>query len=140
MTWSPDGPVRSFEPTRSAPGHPVVAGSIIIFMSEPAVDTREVEPTLSGPRQRWDLFESLCGARIRAGDAAWAAGLSPTARLALVDDLLTTIRAARVAAGDWQALDDRAWRATLAERRLQVRAFRSLDEGMHGTGDLADAG
>lgn len=109
-------------------------------MSEPAADTRDAEPVLSGPLQRWDLFESLCGPRIRAGDTAWAKGLSPAARLAVVDDLLTTIRAARVAAGDWQALDDRAWRATLAERRLHVRAFRSLDEELHGTGDLADAG
>lgn len=140
MTWSPDGPARSFESTRSAPGHPVDAGSIINPISEPAVDTGEVESTLSGPRQRWDLFESLCGARIRAGDAAWAAGLAPTARLALVDALLTTIRSARVAAGDWQALDDRAWHATLAERRVHVRPFRSLDDEMHGTGDLADAG
>lgn len=35
-------------------------------------------------------------------------------------------------------LDDRAWHATLAERRLHVNAFRHLDEEMHGTGDLAD--
>lgn len=98
------------------------------------------ETNLSGPRQRWDVFETLCGARIRARDAAWAAGLSAAARLALADDLLTTIRAVRVAAGDWQAVDDRAWRETLAARTLQVRAFRRLDEVADGTGPAADAG
>lgn len=44
------------------------------------------ETNLSGPRQRWDVFETLCGARIRARDAAWAAGLSAAARLALAVD------------------------------------------------------
>jgi hypothetical protein len=92
------------------------------------------------PRERWQTFESLCGERVRAGDAAWAAGLSPAARLAVADDLLTTIRAARVAAGDWQAVDDRAWRETLEARELQLRAFRRLDEVAHGTGPVADAG
>ena len=94
---------------------------------------------VSGILQRWKLFESLCGDRVRAHDAAWAVGLSPAARLAVADDLLTTIRAARVAAGDWQALDDRAWRETLDDRNLQVAAFRRLDEVRHGTGPVADA-
>jgi hypothetical protein len=86
------------------------------------------------------MFESLCGEMTRARDAAWAAGLTPAARLAVADDLLTTIRAVRVAAGDWQAVDDRAWRETLAERTLQVHAFRRLDEVTDGTGPMANAG
>jgi hypothetical protein len=85
------------------------------------------------------LFEALCGDRVRAHDAAWAARLSPAARLAVADDLLTTIRAVRVAAGDWQAVDDRAWRATLDERNLHLAAFRRLDEVTHGTRPVADA-
>ncbi len=89
---------------------------------------------------RWDLFEAICGDRVRAGDAAWAASLSPAERLAVADDLLTTIRAVRVAAGDWQAVDDRAWCETLAERDRQVAAFRRLDEVTDGSGPVADAG
>lgn len=77
---------------------------------------------------------------MRASDVAWAAGLSPAARVAVADDLLTTIRAVRVAAGDWHEVDDRAWRETLDERNLLVSAFRRLDEVTHGTGPLADAG
>lgn len=99
------------------------------------------EPALAGPyRRRWDLFEAICGDRVRAGDAAWAAALSPAERLAVADDLLTTIRAVRVAAGDWRAVDDRAWCETLAERNRQVAAFRRLDEVTHGTSPVADAG
>lgn len=91
-------------------------------------------------QRRWDLFEAICGDRVRAGDAAWAASLSPAERLAVADDLLTTIRGVRVAAGDWQAVDDRAWCETLAERDRQVAAFRRLDEVTHGSGPVADAG
>lgn len=91
-------------------------------------------------QRRWDLFEAICGDRVRAGDAAWAASLSPAERLAVADDLLTTIRDVRVAAGDWQAVDDRAWCETLAERDRQVAAFRRLDEVTHGSGPVADAG
>jgi hypothetical protein len=98
------------------------------------------EPALASPdRRRWDLFEAICGDRVRAGDAAWAAALSPAGRLAVADDLLTTIRAVRVAAGDWRAVDDRAWRETLAERDRQVAAFRPLDAVTHGSGPVADA-
>jgi hypothetical protein len=93
-----------------------------------------------GPLQRWGVFETLCGKAIRAQDAAWAARLSPEARLAVSDDLLTTIRATRAAAGDWQAVDNQAWRETLAHRKLQVMAFRRLDEVTLGTASVADAG
>lgn len=91
-------------------------------------------------RRRWELFEAICGDRMRASDAAWAAALSPAERLAVADDLLTTIRAVRLAAGDWHAVDDRAWCETLAERDRHVAAFRRLDEVTHGSGPVADAG
>lgn len=91
-------------------------------------------------QRRWDVFEAICGDRVRAGDVAWAASLSPAERLAVADDLLSTIRAVRVAAGDWQAVDDRAWCETLTERDRQVAAFRRLDEVTHGSGPVADAG
>jgi len=77
-------------------------------------------------QRRWDLFEAICGERVRAGDAAWAASLSPAERLAVADDLLTTIRAVRVAAGDWQAVDDRAWCETLAGRPQDEQDIRGL--------------
>ncbi len=109
-------------------------------MSDFADSHAAADPATPGHRQRWELFETLCGERIRARDAEWADRLSPADRVAVADDLLTTIRAARVAAGDWQAVDDRAWRETLAERILQVKAFRRLDEVTHGTGPVADAG
>jgi hypothetical protein len=94
----------------------------------------------ASPRQRWELFEQLCGDRARASDTAWARSLPPAERLAVVDDLLMTVRSARVAAGDWQHVDDLAWRETLNERLLQVQAFRRLDEAMRGTGTVANAG
>ena len=61
-------------------------------------------------------------------------------RLAVVDDLFVTVRAARRAAGDWQQVDDLAWQATLKARMLEVEAFRRLDEATHGSSPLADAG
>ena len=102
-------------------------------------------PISVSPRQRWQLFEQLCGARVRASDEAWARGLSPADRLAVVDDLFLSVRAARLAAGDWLSVDAAAWQETLHERMRQVRAFRRLDEARHdeaprGTGTLADAG
>jgi len=59
--------------------------------------------------------------------------------LAVVDDLLGTIRAARIAAGDWQQVDDRAWRETLSDRIRQVEAFKRFDEANRGTRPVADA-
>ena len=58
----------------------------------------------------------------------------------MVDDLLMTVRSARVTAGDWQQVDDLAWRETLNERLVQVQAFHRLDEAMRGTGTVANAG
>ncbi len=118
-----------------------VAADILGCMTNIDDSGKVAEPALTSPyRRRWDLFEAICGDRVRADDAAWAAALSPAERLAVADDLLTTIRAVRVAAGDWEAVDNRAWCETLAERDRQVAAFRRLDEVTHGTGPVADAG
>ena len=95
---------------------------------------------LASPRQRWELFEQLYGDRARASDTAWALSLLPAERLAVVDDLLMTVRSARVAAGDWQHVDDLAWRETFNERLVQVQAFHRLDEAMRGTGTVGNAG
>jgi len=92
------------------------------------------------PRRRWELFEQLCGDRARASDTEWARSLLPAERLAAVDDLLMTVRSARVAAGDWQHVDDLAWHETLNERLMQVQAFHRLDEAMRGAGTVANAG
>ena len=117
------------------------AGGILSHMTNIDESGKVAKLARAFPNQRrWDLFEAICGERVRAGDAAWAATLSPAERLAVADDLLTTIRAVRVAAGDWQAVDDRAWCETLAERNRQVAAFRRLDEVTHGSGPVADAG
>lgn len=94
----------------------------------------------ASPRGRWEAFESLCGDRARASDAAWARGLSPVQRLAVVDDLFVTVRAARCRAGDWSLVDALAWRQTLDDRIRQVEAFRRFDEASGGTSPVADAG
>ena len=86
-----------------------------------------------------ELFEQLCGEKVRASDAAWVHGLLPAERVAVADDLFVTVRAARVAAGDWQQVDDRAWQETLSDRIHQVRAFRRYDEALRGSSPLADA-
>lgn len=88
---------------------------------------------MHAPRQDWSLFEAVWGDRVAASDAAWAAGLTPDARLAVVDDLFATVRAARLAGGDWAAVDEQAWKAALDERLAMVQAFRSLDEVRRGT-------
>jgi hypothetical protein len=65
-------------------------------------DSKVVEPALTSPyRRRWDLFEAICGERVRAHDAAWAAALPPVERLAVADDLLTTIRAVLTCPHEW---------------------------------------
>lgn len=43
------------------------------------------------------VFEQLYGDRARASDTVWARSLLPAERLAVVDDLLMTVRSARVA-------------------------------------------
>ncbi|NQW46538.1 MAG: hypothetical protein HQ464_02085 [Planctomycetes bacterium] len=97
-------------------------------------------PQPLAPQQRWQLFEQLCGNRVRASDASWACGLSPAERLAVTDDLFVTVRAARVAAGDWHQVDDRNWQESLRDRLRQVRAFQRFDKVARGTSPLADAG
>ena len=102
------------------------------------VDDNPTEPL--APTHRWQLFEQLCGEKVRASDAAWVHGLLPAERVAVADELFVTVRAARVAAGDWQQVDARAWQETLSDRIQQVRAFRRYDEALRGTSSLADAG
>jgi len=97
-------------------------------------------PDTLAPQQRWQLFDQLCGDRVRASDASWACGLSPTERLAVTDDLFVTVRAARVAAGDWHQVDDRNWQESLRDRLRQVQAFQRFDKVTRGTSPLADAG
>ena len=91
------------------------------------------------PTHRWQLFEQLYGTKVRTSDAAWVRGLLPAERVAVADDLFVTVRAARVAAGDWQQVEARAWQETLSDRIQQVRAFRRYDEALRGTSPLADA-
>jgi hypothetical protein len=102
------------------------------------VDDNPTEPLV--PTHRWQLFEQLCGEKVRASDAAWVHGLLPAERVAVAEDLFVTVRAARVAAGDWQQVEARAWQETLSDRIQQVRAFRRYDEALRGTSPLADAG
>lgn len=101
-----------------------------------AIDSTAVDSL----RYRWDRFEKLCGDRIAASDVKWALGLSPAERIAVADDLLATVRTARIAAGDWHRVDDLAWQETLNSRLRQVQAFRRLDETIRGSSPVADAG
>ena len=103
--------------------------SVVVKPSEPLA-----------PQQRWRLFEQLCGDRVRANDASWARGLSPAERLAVTDDLFVTVRAARVAAGDWHQVDEHTWQESLHDRLRQVQAFQRFDRATRGTSPLADAG
>lgn len=91
-------------------------------------------------QERWRLFEGNFGDRARASDIAWARHLTPAERLAVVDDLLNTVRTAHEVTGDWDAVEAVAWRETLAERRRLVAAFQTLDEVRLGSAPLADAG
>lgn len=103
--------------------------------------TQETDPTaVESLQRRWDRFDKLCGDRIAASDAAWARALSPAERIAVADDLLATVRTARIAAGDWHRVDDLAWHETLNDRLRQVQAFRRLDEAIRGSSPMADAG
>ncbi len=90
--------------------------------------------------QRWALFEERFGPRARASDAAWARSLSPADRLAIVEDLFRAAHAAHALSGDWDAVDERAWCDTLAERRRLAAAFHRLDEVHRGCAPVADAG
>ena len=130
-------------PTASSPGLGQVFAEIRsrpYFSSYNRRMTLDDAPTeLLPPTHRWQLFEELCGEKVRISDAAWVLGLLPAERLAVADDLFVTVRAARVAAGDWHQVDARAWQETLSDRIQQVQAFRRYDEALHGTSPLADA-
>lgn len=92
------------------------------------------------PRTNWSAFDADWAPRVAAADATWAGNLSPEARLAIVDDLFGTIREARIAAGDWHRVDERAWSLALAERLSTVRAFRTLDEARRAAAAPRDVG
>ena len=130
-------------PTATPPGIGQVLAEI---RSRPHVSSynfrmtsNDASPEPLAPTHRWQLFEELCGEKVRISDAAWVLGLLPAERLAVADDLFVSVRAARVAAGDWQQVDARAWQETLSDRIQQVRAFRRYDEALRGTSPLADA-
>jgi hypothetical protein len=98
-----------------------------------AADSREA--AIGGALACW-----AAGTFVRASDTAWAKTLSPADRLAIVEDLFGVAYAAHERAGDWGAVDDLAWRETLAERRRLAAAFHRLDEVQRGCTPLADAG
>jgi hypothetical protein len=104
------------------------------------MSTSPTPPDAFAPRERWHRFEALAGERVRDSDATWAGALSPAERLAVADDLFVTVRDVRLAAGDWQQVDDRAWEATLTARIHDVAAFRRLDEVNRGSSPLANPG
>jgi hypothetical protein len=94
----------------------------------------------TAPWQQWALFEKHFGTRARASDADWARSLLPADRLAIVEELFNAAYAAHQSSDDWNAIDERAWRDTLAERRRLAAAFHRLDEVQRGCTPLADAG
>lgn len=89
---------------------------------------------------RWKIFESRFGRKARASDAAWYRALSPTARVAIVEDLYATAREVHEGAADWSAVEDLAWQRTLAERRQFVAAIHSQGKTPRRRTSLADAG
>lgn len=88
----------------------------------------------------WRLFDSRFGRQIRASDAAWARGLSPTERLGLVEELYGTARRAHEQSADWHTVERLAWRETLAERQRFVAALDRPKEAARGRSTVADAG
>jgi len=142
---TPEAPAGA-EPLTAAANRPDLAPDLVAgtFFGSPRYSCRMATdtppPDAVAPRDRWQLFEALAGERVRASDVAWAGALSPAQRLAVADDLLVTVRDVRLAAGDWQEIDDRAWEATLAARIHDVAAFRRLDEANLGSSPLANPG
>jgi hypothetical protein len=61
-------------------------------------------------------------------------------RIAIVEDLFGTLRTAHDLAGDWRAIDARAWAETLEARQRFVASFEAYGEGFHGRAPLANAG
>lgn len=106
-------------------------------MSPVAPDAGSPEPPTI---RRWAEFDRLFNERIRASDAAWAATLDPTARIAIVEELFATAHRVRDTAGDWENIDARAWVETLAERRRFVASFSAYGEVSDGRATVADAG
>jgi hypothetical protein len=88
---------------------------------------------------RWAIFESQFGQKIRASDAEWCRGLSATERAAIVEDLYASVRQAHERAADWALIDDCAWQRTLAERKRFVLALHGPQETRGGRTPVADA-
>ena len=88
---------------------------------------------------RWVIFESQFGHKVRASDAEWCRGLSATERAAIVEDLYASVRQAHERAADWALVDDCAWQRTLAERKRFVLALHGPQETRGGRTPVADA-
>lgn len=89
---------------------------------------------------RWGDFERLFNDRIRSSERAWISGIRPVERIAIVEELFATALKAHERAGDWSAIDARAWADTLDDRRRFVAAFETYGEARNGRPSVADAG
>lgn len=88
---------------------------------------------------RWTIFESQFGQKVRASDAEWCRGLSATERAAIVEDLYASARRAHERAADWDIVEEFAWQRTLAERKRFVLALHGSRETRGGRTPVADA-
>lgn len=87
---------------------------------------------------RWTIFDSQFGDKVRASDAAWCRGLSTTERAAIVEDLYAMARQVHERAADWAIVEELAWQQALAERRRFVAALARPRETPRGRTPLAD--
>lgn len=87
---------------------------------------------------RWKIFESQFGRKVRESDAAWCRGLSATELAAIVEDLYATARQAHEHAADWSAVEDLAWQQALAKRKRFVMALHRPREKPCGRTPVAD--
>ena len=79
---------------------------------------------LGAPQHDWAYYESRC----RSSDEAWLRSLTPQEKFDLYADMFNVLWIARSQEGDWQRLDDWAWREKLAIRKRQLDAFARQDE------------
>lgn len=90
-------------------------------------------------KNAWRLFDSQFGRQARAAEATWARSLSPSDRMAIVEDLYLTARQVHERAADWHTVESVAWKRTLGERQRFVAALHRLRETARGPTPLADA-
>lgn len=88
---------------------------------------------------RWTIYESQFGQKVRASDADWCRGLSAAERAAIVEDLYASARQAHERAADWDIVEEFAWQRTLAERKRFVLALHRSRETRGGRTSVADA-